>query len=128
MPNPVPAKYTVQLGPTVTPEVAGELAAWAKMLGKSNSEVARECVDAGLAVMARDYATQLRRDKGFAGLPGDVLAECIEWARARGETQISKRRSYAERTRAGETAMAATIEAKRSAKRAEDGEDVSDAA
>jgi hypothetical protein len=117
MPNPVPAKYTVQLGPTVTPEVAGELAAWAKMLGKSTSAVVRECIEAGLAASTREYTTQLRLTSGYASLPNDVLEECIAAARDRSNVQVSRRRSYDDRTRRGETAMAANVAAKRAAKR-----------
>ncbi len=102
MPNPVPARYTVQLGPTVTPEVAGELAAWAELLGDSVSEVSRAAINAGLEVLRGDWrATAVARGTATAkrGMPAVTLARHVEAARARGKTQVARRRKYDERTR-----------------------------
>ncbi len=102
MPNPVPAEYTVQLGPTVTPEVAGELAAWGELLGRSTSKVAREAIDAGLEVLRADWrATAVARGTATAkrGMPAATLARHVRAAQERGRTQVGRRRAYDERTR-----------------------------
>lgn len=93
MPNPVPARYTVQLGPTVTPQVAGELAAWAELQQRSASEVARECIEFGL----ENLRTRWRAE--FGALPGARLAAHVAAAEERGARQVSRRRAYDERTR-----------------------------
>lgn len=122
MPNPVPAKYTVQLGPTFTPEVAGELAAWAELLGESTSVITRQCTEAGLAVLREVYASDavtrgLARASTAASLPGRaLLRKHVEAARERGNRQVKRRRNYDERTRKGETGMAETLQERRAAK------------
>lgn len=103
MPNVTPAKYTVQLGPTVVPEVAGEVYAWAEMLGISASAVARECLNAGLEVVRSDFrarAALLPAGKRTGGeIPGAVLRRQLAYALGRGERQVGSRRSYDRRTR-----------------------------
>lgn len=107
MPNPVPARYTVQLGPTVTPETAGELAAWARQTGRSTSEMARLLLEEGL----RRQRAKLEREHG--SLSAGLLAECVAAAQERAERQVSRRRSYDKRTRNGETGMSGTLAARR---------------
>jgi hypothetical protein len=105
MPNPVPAKYTVQLGPTVTPEVAGELAAWAEVQERSTSEITRECVDYGLENLRKQW------QRVYGTIPAEVLARHVAAARERGEKQVARRRGYDERTRntAAEVKPTATV-------------------
>lgn len=93
MPNPVPARYTVQLGPTVTPEVAGELAAWAEVQERSTSEITRACVNAGLEALREQW----QREHG--ALNNRTLAPHVAAAQERGEKQVARRRQYDERTR-----------------------------
>lgn len=107
MPNPVPARYTVQLGPTVTPETAGELAAWARVTERSSSEMARLLLEEGL----KRQRAKLEREHG--SLPADLLDECVAAAQERAERQVSRRRSYDKRTRNGETGMSGTLAARR---------------
>lgn len=95
MPNPTPAKYTVQMGPTFTPEVAGELAAWAELLGTSASKVTRECAEEGLTRLR----AKLAKRAGLTGMPVEVLDRQVEAARGRGVRQVRTRRAYDERTR-----------------------------
>src|SRR6188768_3570178 len=45
VPNPTPAKYTKQLGPMVTPEMAAELEANAREDGVSISTLARQMIE-----------------------------------------------------------------------------------
>lgn len=99
MVNVTPARYTCQIGPTVTPEVAGELAAWAEVSGHSMSVVARMAIDDGLPKVRRT----LERTHG--ALPVEILAKHVAQARERGERQVQRRRAYDERTR--DTAPAA---------------------
>ena len=107
MPNPVPAKYTVQLGPTVTPEVGGELAALAELSGLSMSVVARMAIDKGLPKVRRELQAQ------HGALDEGRLQHHIEQARERGERQVRRRLDYDKRTRAGETKMAETLQARK---------------
>lgn len=100
MPNPVPARYTVQLGPTVTPEVAGELAAWAEVQGRSTSEITRECVSYGLENLRKQWV------RVFGGIPPETLRTHVDAMRERGNKQVSRRRSYDERTRTAAAAEA----------------------
>lgn len=97
MPNPVPAEYTVQLGPTVTPEVAGELAAWAAVQRRSVSRVTRECIEAGLEVLRSDFRAQ----DAAAHFDDELLATHVAAAAKRGDAQVSRRRDYDDRTRGG---------------------------
>lgn len=99
MPNPTPAEYTVQLGPTVTPEVAGELYAWAALAGGSRSKMIRRVIDAGLEVLRSDLRAQ------YGEIPAKLLREYLDFANKRGETQVAARRDYDSRTR---TPVAAT--------------------
>ena len=85
MPNPVPRKYTVQLGPTFTPDVAGELAAWADQREKSVSELTREAAELGLKTLRR------RWEKDSGPLDAATLARHIEAAAERGEKQAARR-------------------------------------
>jgi hypothetical protein len=49
MPNPKPAKYTKQLGPMVTPELAAELEADAREDGESVSTFVRQMIEERVA-------------------------------------------------------------------------------
>lgn len=93
MVNVTPAKYTVQIGPTMTPETAGELAAWAELRGVSVSVVARECLEAGLARQRAKWA------KETGGLDAATLDRHTDEARARGERQVKRRKAYDDKTR-----------------------------
>lgn len=105
VPNPVPAKYTNQVGVTMTPEDDAGLAAWAELLGRSKSEIARECLEAGMAKQRRAY----ERQAGVTEMPAGVFERHLAVAVRRGEAQIQRRKDYDERTRRGETAMSVTI-------------------
>lgn len=94
MVNVKPATYTVQIGPTMTPEAAGELAAWAELRRMSVSEIARECVEAGMGKLRGKWAKEV----GFE-MPASTLARHVEAARERGERQVRSRRAYDDRTR-----------------------------
>ena len=48
MPNPTPARYTVQIGPTYTVETAAELTAWARQQGRSVSDLWVREIDGGM--------------------------------------------------------------------------------
>jgi len=93
MANTQPAKYTVQLGPTVTPAFAGELAALAKHAGVSASTIARECMEEGVVKVRR------RIERAHGPVPDDLVTRCIVEAEERGNRQVSRRRAYDERTR-----------------------------
>jgi hypothetical protein len=85
MPNPVPKKYTVQLGPTFTPDTAGELAAWAETLGMSVSAVTRTAAERGLESLRGEWAAQ-------GGRPAAArVAALVEEAARRGEDQAGRR-------------------------------------
>jgi hypothetical protein len=101
MASQVPGQYTVQLGPTFTPEVAGELAAWAEVQRRSVSEVTRECAERGLRELGLAWAAQ------HGALNRRTLRAHIEAAAARGVKQADRRRSYDRRTREARAAMAA---------------------
>lgn len=94
MANTVPAKYTVQIGPTVTPEVGGEIFAWAQALGISASSVARECLEEGLAALRRDF-----RRRAGGDLNEKTLAHHVAEARERGDRQVQRRLNYDKRRR-----------------------------
>lgn len=102
MVNTAPAKYTVQIGPTLTPEVAGELAAWAEWQQVSAGVTARDCIDEGLARLRSAW------EQTYGALPEQLLSKHVRAARVRGDRQVARRRAYDERTRRGETTMAAT--------------------
>jgi hypothetical protein len=91
MPTSVPARYTVQIGPTTTPETAGEIGAWAEHIGMSMSEAARECLEDGLKTKRKEWA------KAHGSLPAALLARHVEYQRARGERQVRTRLSYRDR-------------------------------
>lgn len=107
MPNPTPAEYTVQLGPTVTPEVAGELAAWAALSRSSVSKLTRWQIEAGLEAN-RAYLVER-----YGPLPTALLAEHVAEAVKRGERQVSRRRDYDDRTRTPAAAVTPTTKPKR---------------
>lgn len=88
MPNPIPRKYTVQLGPSFTPDTAGELAAWAEVRGLSLSEVTRVCAERGLELLRADWAAEGGR------LNPVKLAGHVEAAHVRGEKQAGRRARY----------------------------------
>lgn len=102
MANTQPAKYTVQLGPTVTPQFAGELAALAKHSGVSASTIARECMEDGVAKVKR------RIERAHGPVPENLLAHFIAEAEERGDRQVKRRRAYDGRTRSTSNAGAAT--------------------
>lgn len=110
MVNIAPATYTVQIGPVVTPEMAGELAAWAEHRRVSLGQSARECIDTGLA--QQRLAWQLAHGQ----LPPGLLEKHVTEMRARGDKQVRSRRDYDRRTRGGETAMSETIAERRAAR------------
>lgn len=122
MPNPVPAKYTVQLGPTVTPEVGGELAALGELSALSMSVVARMAIDEGLPKVRRVL------QELHGPLPAEALAYHVQRARERGERQVRRRLDYDERTRRGATKMSQTLKTRKSAKTRKSVETVEDAA
>ena len=94
MPNPTPARYTVQLGPTVTPEVAGELATWAEVQQRSVSEATRECIEAGLMNLRLGWIAEAGR-----ALDAELLEKHVYAAEVRGAEQVARRERYASRTR-----------------------------
>lgn len=102
MPNPVGRKFTVQLGPTFTPDTAGELAAWAELRGKSVSEVTREAAEHGLNLLRREWAAETGRRPVPARL-AELTAEAAE----RGEKQATRRRNYDRSVRAANAAGSA---------------------
>jgi len=106
MANTTPAKYTVQLGPTVTPEVAAELATLAQLLGVSNSQITRECIERGLAAgMAGRKGWRVQLDEQHGGPEetekawGRVYDAHLEHFQRRGTRQTSRRREYDRTTR-----------------------------
>jgi hypothetical protein len=88
MPNPTPAKYTVQIGPTYTVETAAELTAWARAQGRSVSEVTREATERGLELLRTDWIG------GGGRLPKALLRECEDEVRERGDRQAARKRKY----------------------------------
>lgn len=109
MPNPTPAEYTVQLGPTVTPEVAGELAAWAALAKISTSKMTRRAIDTGLEVLRSKLSAELGE------MPASLLAEHVAEAARRGDRQVKRRRDYDASTRTPiAMATAAPVKPKRS--------------
>ncbi|MET0426687.1 MAG: hypothetical protein ABW046_22660 [Actinoplanes sp.] len=90
MPNPTPAKYTVQIGPTYSVETAAELTAWAALQGRSVSEVTRECTEEGLRRQRRRW----ERDHGT--IPFSVLNRATEDVAARGDRQAARKRKWQE--------------------------------
>lgn len=111
MANTVPAKYTVGLNPTVTPEIAGELAAWGEVRQVSISAVIRECIE-GDGLSGRRIAWT--REHG--PLDAHLLERHTAAARVRGERQVRTRRDYDSRTRAGETTFAQTKQERKATK------------
>jgi hypothetical protein len=97
MPNPVPRKYTVQLAPTFTPDIAGELAAWAEVCGRSISEVTREAAEFGLRQLREKWSA----DHGGRRPDPVKLAKHIEAAAERGERQAARRQRHDRATRGG---------------------------
>lgn len=100
MVNVTPAKYTVQIGPTMTPEAAGELAAWARMRGVSVSVVARECVEAGLSTLRESFKAQAVDTRQYTERKWEaLLRKEIAEAQARGDRQVARRKAYDDKTR-----------------------------
>lgn len=95
MPNPTPAKYTVQIGPTYTVETAAELTAWAKVQGRSVSAVTRECTEFGL----RHLREQWEREHG--ALPAGPLVRATEDVADRGDRQAARKRKWQEQAKTG---------------------------
>lgn len=93
MANPTPARYTVQLGPTQTPEVAGELGAWAELQQRSVSVVARVLIDDALPRLRK------RWEREYGALPAEMLERHTRAAQERGAAQVKRRRDYDDRTR-----------------------------
>lgn len=85
MPNPVPRKYTVQLGPTFTPDTAGELAAWAEQRGMSVSAITREAAERGLEILRQEWTAAAGR------LDPVRIAHHVDEAAQRGEAQAARR-------------------------------------
>jgi hypothetical protein len=88
MPNPTPAKYTVQIGPTYTVETAAELTAWARQQGRSVSDLTRECTEEGLLKLRK------RWEREHGTLPFGVLHRATEEVAERGERQAARKRKY----------------------------------
>lgn len=104
MPNPTPAVYTVQIGPTYTVEAAAELTAWARVLGVSVSLLTREATEAGLALLRPKLIAE------HGPIPSKVLAAAADEVKARGDRQAARKRKYgksdAEKTGADHVAEA----------------------
>jgi hypothetical protein len=100
MANTVPPKYTTQIGPTVEPEVAGELSAWAEILETSAGAVARAAIDEGMARL------RVRWAKTHGPLPDDVLGRHVAKQRARGDRQIQNKRKRDEELRSAAAGVA----------------------
>ena len=98
MPNPVERKYIVQLGPSVTPETAGEIEAWASTAHTSSSEIARLAIERGLESLRQEWAAEHGPIK-----PG-TLARSVAYAVQRGEAQAARKASYAARRRGADAA------------------------
>lgn len=95
MPNPTPAKYTVQIGPTYSVDVAAELTGWAVLQQRSVSEVTREATERGLELLRDEW----RAAHGV--IPHSILAAATEDVTARGDRQAARKRKYeADRTAA----------------------------
>lgn len=88
MANTVPPKYTRQIGPAVTPEVAGLLSAIGKHAGVSAGQIAREAIDAGLTKVLRAY----ERERG--SVPVEMIEAEVERHRLAAEAQAATRRAY----------------------------------
>lgn len=86
MPNPTPAIYTVQIGPTYTVETAAELTAWAAVQGLSVSKLTREATEAGLALLRAKFISE------HGPIPAKVLADATEEVKARGDRQAARKR------------------------------------
>lgn len=87
MANTVPPKYTTQIGPTVLPEVAGEMAAWAEVRGVSAGAVARELIDYALPLLRERWAQE------HGKIPYSVLLRHVSHQQERGDRQIANKRS-----------------------------------
>lgn len=111
MANTTPAKYTVQLGPTVTPEVAAELATWGELVGLSNSAVARECIEHGLVKLRKRWTAEVSKRMGwehdyvqFENAYGESYDTHLEHFQGRGTRQTTRRRNYDRETRSTSSA------------------------
>jgi hypothetical protein len=98
MPNPTPAEFTVQIGPTYTIDTSAELTAWAAVQGRSVSAVTRECTEEGLERLRRAWLL----DHG--PIPADVLAAATQDVKERGDRQAARKRKVAKRARQSEAA------------------------
>lgn len=107
MANTTPAKYTVQLGPTVTPEMAAELATWAELLGVSNSVVTRDSIEHGLVVLRTLWRAQvlekLPRRTNFDSVWAATYKPHLQHFEGRGTRQTTRRRNYDAETRGAGT-------------------------
>jgi hypothetical protein len=99
MPNPTPAKYTVQIGATYTVETAAELTAWARAQGRSVSAVTRECTELGLEILRARWAAENGKP-----LPASLLAEVAPDVQDRGDRQAARKRKVARSGRRTDTA------------------------
>jgi hypothetical protein len=100
MPNPTPAKYTVQIGPTYTVETAAELTGWAVLQGRSVSEVTRQATERGLELLRQEWRT------AHGVIPHSVLERATEEVRDRGDRQAARKRKVAARPRPAADAAA----------------------
>jgi len=86
MPNPIPATYTVQIGPTYAVDTAAELTAWATVQGLSVSKLTREATEAGLALLRAKFIAE------HGPIPAKVLADATAEVKARGDRQAARKR------------------------------------
>lgn len=89
MPNPVERKYSVQLGPSVTPDTAGEIDAWTSVMGTSSSTVTRLAIERGLASLREEWTQQ------HGPLNADLLQRCTARVVQRGDAQAARKARYA---------------------------------
>lgn len=86
MPNPTPATYTVQIGPTYDVPTAAELTGWAILQQRSVSDVTREATERGLALLREEWR------EAYGVIPHSVLTRATEDVAARGERQAARKR------------------------------------
>lgn len=118
MPNPTVATFTVQLGPTVAPDVAAELSTWAELLGLSTSATTREMIEEGLSHLREDLATRAAARIGVSVAEArrrysDLLPKHYKAAADRADTQVRRRRDYDAATRTPIAAVTPTTKPKR---------------
>jgi hypothetical protein len=86
MPNPTPAVYTVQIGPTYSVETAAELTGWANLQQRSVSDVTREATERGLALLREEWR------EAYGVIPHSVLTRATEDVAAGGRRRASASR------------------------------------